>query len=58
MSGIDAYLMIYSIADHDSFDEAILLLHELMKTETSAAVILVGNKADIVRQRKVTEEGD
>ena len=45
------------MANHNSFDEAISSLYELRKTETSAAVILVANKADIVRHRKVREQG-
>ena len=56
--GFDAYLMVYSIADHDSFDDAILSLYELRKSTTAAAVILVANKADMVRHRKVTQEGE
>ena len=50
-SGIQAYVMVYSVADKDSFDEAILTLYELRKNEDSqkSAVILVANKTDMVR---------
>ena len=58
-SGIQAYVMVYSVADRDSFDDAILTLYELRKNEDSKgdAVILVANKMDMVRNRQVAEEG-
>ena len=53
-------VMVYSVADKDSFDDAILTLYELRKNEDSqrAAVILVANKTDMVRNREVDEEGE
>ena len=58
-SGIQAYVMVFSVADRDSFDEAILTLYELRKNKESKkdAVILVANKTGMVRNREVKEEG-
>ena len=56
----DAYVIVYSIADRESYDDAVETLFDLRKDESShkAAVILVANKGDIVRNREVTEEGE
>ena len=49
----------YSVTDYESFDDAVDLLHELRKQELlqQTAVILVANKRDIVRLRRVEAEG-
>ena len=56
----DAYVVVYSVADRESFDEAIEVLHEIAKDKKRSppAVILVANKGDIVRNRTVTEDGE
>lgn len=53
----DAYVVVYSVADKDSFDDAVDVLHELRKKQqlSCAAAILVANKYDIVRNREVEE---
>ena len=53
-------MVVYSVTDHESFDDAVDLLHELRKQELlqQNAVILVANKGDIVRLREVGEEGE
>lgn len=50
----------YSIADRESYDDGVEMLFDLRKDQTShnAAVIMVANKGDIVRNREVTEEGE
>ncbi|ESN99055.1 hypothetical protein HELRODRAFT_67160, partial [Helobdella robusta] len=56
-SEIDAFIVCYSITDRQSFDFALSLLREF-RHRTDTAVILVANKSDLVRSRKVTfEEG-
>lgn len=54
----DAYVIIFSIAHRDTFDTAVDLLSELrMDMGTDRTVIMVGNKLDLVRKRKVKTEG-
>ena len=55
----DAYVVVYSVADKDSFDDAVDVLHELRKKQqlSCSAAILVANKYDIVRNREVEEMG-
>lgn len=55
----DAYIIVYSVIDHESFDDAVDILHELRKQGLlqQNAVILVANKGDIVRLREVGDEG-
>ena len=54
---VDAYVVVYSIADTESFNDAVDALHELRKDSSrDGAVILVANKGDIVRNREVTED--
>lgn len=54
----DAFLVIFSIAHRDTFDTAVQLLQELrMDLGTDRTTILVGNKSDLVRKRKVSTEG-
>ena len=55
----DAYVVVYSVADHESFDCAIEVLYELRKQRLlqKSAVILVGNKQDVVKQTIVSKAG-
>ena len=58
MPDVDAYLVLYSVADNKSFQHAenkLASLNKDLKRET--AVILVANKSDIVRNRTVTADG-
>ena len=58
MPDVDAYLVLYSVADSKSFQYAenkLIAMSKDSKRET--AVILVANKSDIVRNRTVTAEG-
>ena len=51
-------MVVFSIAHRDTFDVAVDLLAELLlDIGTDRATILVGNKADLVRKRKVKMEG-
>ena len=54
----DAYVIVYSVEDRESFSGAIDRLYEIRKEDgRSVAVILLANKADLVRTRVVAEEG-
>lgn len=54
----DAYIVVFSVAHRDTFDAAIHILNELLyEIGTDRTTILVGNKADLVRKRKVDTEG-
>ena len=54
----DAYVVVFSIAHRDTFDVASDLLSNLrMDLGTDRSIILVGNKLDLVRKRKVKTEG-
>ncbi|XP_069112518.1 uncharacterized protein [Argopecten irradians] len=53
----DAYIVVFSIAHRDTFDAATVILNELLyDIGTDRTIILVGNKADLVRKRKVSTE--
>ncbi|CAG2237158.1 unnamed protein product [Mytilus edulis] len=53
----DAYIIIFSIPHRDTFDTAVDLLSELrMDMGIDRTVIMVGNKLDLVRKRKVKTE--
>lgn len=54
-----AYAVVYSCADRASFECAEKILQDLWTMDTigTKAVILVSNKADLVRSRVVTTEG-
>ncbi|CAG2195998.1 GTP-binding protein GEM-like [Mytilus edulis] len=53
----DAYLVIFSIAHRDTFDVASDLLSELrVDLGSDRPIVLVGNKLDLVRKRKVNTE--
>ena len=56
----DAFVVVFAVNDRDSFDDAIMCLHELRKRALldRTATILVANKGDIVRGRDVVEEGN
>ena len=55
----DAYIVVYSVTDKETFDEAVEVLYEIRKSpeRNNAAIILVANKNDVVRNRNVTAEG-
>ncbi|KAK7498775.1 hypothetical protein BaRGS_00009867, partial [Batillaria attramentaria] len=51
----DAYIIVFSVADRSSFDVAAYLLRHLrVEVGTDRAIILVANKVDLVRQRRVS----
>ncbi|CAH1779469.1 unnamed protein product [Owenia fusiformis] len=53
-SDADGYVVVYSITDRLSFYNAIDIIHKLRDDEQrDSAMIVVGNKSDIVRQRQV-----
>ncbi len=61
----DAYVVVYSIADRQSFQTAVQLIknirdHESINEQSpikrQVPIILVGNKSDLVRKRSVTKE--
>jgi len=55
---IEAYLVVFSLTDRQSFRYACDVLRLLRHhSRTDAAVILVGNKSDLVRGRRVTDDG-
>ena len=55
---LDAYVVVFAINDHDSFSTAQALLRYLrVDFGTDRAIMLVANKIDLVRKRKVTAEG-
>ncbi len=54
----DAYVVVYSVEDHQSFEGAVDRLYALRQDDTrSVASILVANKFDLVRNRVVQEDG-
>lgn len=59
LDACDAFVVVYSITDRGSFARAVDALFRLREKGCTAnkAVILVGNKADLVRSRDITEEG-
>lgn len=55
---IEAYLVIFSLTDRLSFRYACDVLRLLRHhSRTDASVIVVGNKSDLVRGRRVTDDG-
>ncbi|CAM4982271.1 unnamed protein product [Rotaria socialis] len=61
----DAYLVVYSITDRQSFQTAVQLIKNVREKESThnetslkryIPIILVGNKSDLVRKRAVTKE--
>jgi GTPase SAR1 family protein len=56
-SGYDAYIVVYSITDKNSFEIAIDILKSIRISEVkNHPVILVGNKSDLVRKRSINRE--
>ena len=55
----DALVIVYSVVDSNSFQKAEEILQYLWRTgsSTNKAVILVGNKSDLVRTRVVSIVG-
>ncbi|PVD20807.1 hypothetical protein C0Q70_18968 [Pomacea canaliculata] len=54
-SKYDAYIIVFSVTDRASFDVAAFLLRYLqVEVGTDRPIILVANKVDLVRQRRVT----
>ncbi|XP_076358359.1 GTP-binding protein GEM-like [Tachypleus tridentatus] len=53
---IDAFAVVYSVTNKHSFQQAKFLLHQILKHPSNdyKAVVLVGNKTDLVRLREVT----
>jgi len=58
-SDIEAYVVVFSLTDRQSFRYAcdVLRLLRYHSRCDAAAVILVGNKSDLVRARRVTDDG-
>ncbi|XP_013396522.1 GTP-binding protein REM 1 [Lingula anatina] len=55
---VDAFIIVYAVADRSSFAEAEDLLLQLHKKKLTQPVVIVGNKSDLVRARTVsTHEG-
>ena len=54
---VDGYLVIYSLTDRASYRYAQSCLAELRPSKRLNAVILVANKADVVRNRLVSTAG-
>lgn len=59
LDACDAFVVVYSITDRGSFGRAVDALFRLREKGCTAnkAVILVGNKSDLVRSRDITEDG-
>ncbi|XP_005090339.1 GTP-binding protein GEM [Aplysia californica] len=54
---LDAYVVVFSINDHSSFDQAQELVRYLrVEMGTDRVIVLVANKIDLVRKRKVTAD--
>lgn len=56
----NAYIIVYSVTDRDSFESASELRIQLRRARQAEdiPIILVGNKTDLVRCREVSEEGE
>ena len=58
LSPCDAYTVVFALNDLDSFHHGGLSLRHLREElGTDRAIILVGNKSDLVRQRRVNIKG-
>ena len=56
---IEAFVVCYSVTDRSSFNFAVDLLDDLKNNQKhDAAVIVVANKSDLVRARRVSFEGN
>ena len=55
---LDGYVVVYSLTDKTSFETAIDILDGLrQEVGPEKAIILVANKSDLVRKRRVSAEG-
>ena len=56
----DAYLVMYSVSDRESFEAATSALSEIQKWQSTdyKPVILVANKSDLVRSRSISKQGE
>ncbi len=56
---MDAYIVVFSLTDHASFGVANSIVRYLrVDFGTDRAIILVANKTDLVRKRKVSADGE
>ncbi len=55
----DAYIVIYSVTDRETFDDAVDVMYEIRKAKDrqNKPIILVANKQDVVRNKNVSPEG-
>lgn len=59
LAEMDAYVVVYGVDDRSSFVFAHSLLIELLeKRDLKTAVLLVGNKSDLVRTREIDAESN
>ncbi|KAL7056567.1 hypothetical protein AAHC03_020643 [Spirometra sp. Aus1] len=57
MDSADAYVVVYAIDDRESFIAAQNIVSEVLGcSKMSSTIVLVGNKADLVRTREVSNE--
>ena len=55
---VEAFVLVYSITDRESFEHVIERLGEIRRdVGSNVAVIVVANKSDLVRTRQVSDEG-
>ena len=55
---LDGFMVVYSITDRQSFDIAVEVLKQLRdEVGANKAIILVGNKTDLVRKRTISADG-
>ena len=56
---VDAYVVVFSVTDPSTYNYAVNTVRKLrVESGTDRAIILVGNKIDLVRQRRVTKHGE
>jgi GTPase SAR1 family protein len=56
---IDAYVIVFSVTDTNTYNYALRALRKLrVEAGVDRTVILVGNKIDLARQRRVTRSGE
>ena len=55
----DAFVVMFSIADQESYTSALdMIRHLRVNLGLDRAILLVGNKVDLARQRKVNLRGE
>ena len=55
---VDAYVVVFSVTDPGTYNYAVNTVRKLrVESGIDRAIILVGNKIDLVRQRRVTKHG-